>query len=65
MTDNLVVHKAPWPTDWYATQDPVRGVLFCDRKSDREARVEPPASWGLRWRWNLVEDGSGVYFREG
>jgi len=58
-----IVHKAPF-SDWYATQDGTRGVLFCDKQSDQRVKVEPPSEWGDRWRWNLVEDGSGVYFRE-
>ncbi|MGO8752097.1 MAG: hypothetical protein ACLQNE_39670 [Thermoguttaceae bacterium] len=63
MTDDLVIHQAPWP-DWFATQDAVRGVLFCKKESDEKVKVEPPASWGSRWRWNLTEDGSGIYFRK-
>ncbi len=61
MTDELLVHKAPWP-DWYATQDAVRGVLLCRKGSDQKVKVEPPHEWGQRWRWNLTEDGSGMYF---
>ncbi len=63
MTEDLVIHKAPWP-DWYVTQAPVRGVLFCNRQGGEQVKVEPPREWGQRWRWNLTEDGSGIYFRE-
>ena len=63
MTHELVVHKAPWP-DWFVTQDAVRGVLFCNRQSGKQVKVEPPLKWGLGWRWNLTEDGSGIYFRK-
>ena len=63
MTTNLV-HKAPWP-DWFASQDPVQGVLLCDTTSDGKVRAELPLEWGSRWRWNLTEDGTGVYLREG
>jgi hypothetical protein len=65
MTEDLVIHKAPWPTDWYVTQDAVRGVLFRKRDSGEHVKVEPPSAWGRRWSWNLTEDGSGVYFRNG
>ncbi len=64
MTDELVIHKAPWE-DWYATQDAVRGVLLCKRGSDEQVKVEPPPEWGRQWRWNLTEDGSGIYFQNG
>jgi hypothetical protein len=60
MTDD-VIHRAPWP-DWFVTQDAIRGVLFCNRQGDRKVKVESPVSWGLGWRWNLTEDGMGVYF---
>jgi hypothetical protein len=62
MPTDLVIHRAPWP-EWYAPQDPFRGVLFCDKNSDEKVKIEPPPEWGRRWRWNLVEDGSGIYFR--
>jgi hypothetical protein len=63
MTDDLVIHRAPWP-DWFATQDAVRGLLFCNKaSSDEKVKVEPPRTWEQRWRWNLTEDGSGIYFR--
>ena len=58
-----IIHRPPWP-DWYATQDPVRGVLLCDKQSDGKVRAEPPVEWGSRWRWNLTEDGMGVYLRK-
>ena len=58
---SLGVALPPWP-DPYATQDAVRGVLFCRKDSDETLKVEPPPEWGSRWRWNLVEDGLGVYF---
>ena len=61
MTDELFVHRAPF-SDWYATQDGTRGVLLCDKTGNEKVKVEPPSEWGRRWRWNLVEDGSGVYF---
>jgi hypothetical protein len=64
MTEQLVIHQAPWRTDWFATQDAARGVLFCNRQGDEQVKVEPPLEWGSRWRWNLTEDGSGIYFRE-
>ena len=47
---------------WYATQDGTRGVLLCERGSEEKVKVEPPSEWGRRWRWNVTEDGSGVYF---
>lgn len=64
MTEDLVIHKAPWSMDWYATQDGSRGVWLCDRAGGEKIRVEPPPEWGRAWRWNVVEDGSGIYFRE-
>jgi hypothetical protein len=64
MTDELVIHQAPWQ-DWYATQDAARGVLLCNKLGDEKVKVEPPTEWGLEWRWNLTEDGSGIYFRNG
>lgn len=63
MTDDLVIHQAPWQ-DWFVTQDAVRGVLFCNRQGNQRVKVEPPPEWGLGWRWNLTEDGSGIYFRK-
>jgi len=63
MTTDLVVHKAPWQ-EWFATQDAVRGVVFCKKGSDQTVKVEPPSEWGRRWRWNLTEDGAGIYFRK-
>jgi hypothetical protein len=60
---SLGVALPPW-LDWYATQDGIRGALLCDRESEEKVRVEPPTEWGSRWRWNVTEDGSGVYFRE-
>jgi hypothetical protein len=42
MTDELVIHRAPWRTDWYATQDAVRGVLFCNRQGGEQIKVELP-----------------------
>jgi hypothetical protein len=65
MTTDLVIYKAPWQADWYATQDAVREVLLCNRQGDETVEVEPPSEWGLGWRWNLTEDGSGIYFRNG
>ena len=64
MTDELIIHQAPWQ-DWYATQDAVQGVLFCNRGGGEQVKVEPPREWRRRWRWNLTEDGSGIYFRNG
>ena len=63
MMTQEIVHTAPF-SDWYATQDGTRGVLLCDKNSDGKVKVEPTPSWGRRWRWNVTEDGSGVYFRE-
>jgi hypothetical protein len=63
MTDeDRRIHPSPWP-QWFATQDTSRGVLLCDRTSDRKVKVEPPAEWGRNWSWNVTEDGSGIYFR--
>lgn len=64
MTDDIVIHQSPWP-DWFVTQDAVRGVSFYNRVSGHRVEVEPPTEWGRRWRWNLTEDGSGIYFRNG
>ena len=65
MTDDRIIHISPF-TDWYASQDVSRGVWLCDKTSDRKVLAEPPAEWGRRWKWNLTEDGRGVYFcREG
>ena len=58
-----IIHQAPW-RDWCATQDTARGVLFCNRAGDEEVKVEPPPEWGRQRRWNLTEDGSGIYFRK-
>jgi len=63
MTDqDHIVHKSPFP-EWFATQDTsCRGVWLCDRTSDRKVKVEPPAEWGRQWAWNIIEDGTGIYF---
>ncbi len=46
MTEEIVVHQAPWP-DRYATQDAVRGGLFCDRKGGNEVRAcQSRRNWG-------------------
>ncbi len=63
VTDDLVTHQARWRADWYATQDAIRGIWFCNRASNEKVRVEPPSEWGRKWQWNITEDGSGVYFR--
>ena len=34
------------------------------QQSDGKVRAEPPVEWGSRWRWNLTEDGMGVYLRK-
>jgi hypothetical protein len=62
MTNSPILHQAPFE-DWYATQDAVRGVWLCNRADDEKVKVEPPLEWGRKWRWNVVEDGTGIYFR--
>ena len=64
VTTDLLIHKAPWP-NWFATQDAVRGVLFCNRQGDERFRAEPPPERGRKWAWNLTEEGSGIYYRNG
>ncbi len=39
MADEIVIHQAPWRTDWYATQDAVRGVLVCDKTADEHGNL--------------------------
>ena len=41
MTDELVIHRAPWQGS-YATQDTVRGILLCDKAGDEVVKVELP-----------------------
>jgi hypothetical protein len=60
--ETRIVHESPF-TDWFVTQDMPRGVSLCDRNSNEKIVVEPPAEWGRGWRWNLTEDGTGIYFR--
>ena len=55
-------HESPY-ADWFATQDG-RGVLVCDRQSDRKTRIEPPEDWGKHWGWNLTQDGKGVQLED-
>ena len=56
-----VTHPSPWP-DWFASQDG-RSILICDRTSDERVTVEPPASWGNAWAWNVNEAGTGIVMR--
>jgi hypothetical protein len=49
MTDDLVIHQAPWQ-DWYATQDAARGVLLCNKASDEKVKVGP-----LAGGWMLIQ----------
>ena len=58
-----IIHKAPFPDCSPPTEDAVWGVLPCNKASDEKVKVEPPTEWGPGWRWNLTEDGTGVYFR--
>jgi hypothetical protein len=62
MTEERIVHMSPY-ADWYATQDVSCGVWLCDKTSDRKVLVEPPTEWGRDWKWNVTEDGKGIYFR--
>jgi len=40
-----------------------RGVAVI-KKGEMEAKelLAPPESWLDTWRWNVLEDGSGIYF---
>jgi hypothetical protein len=60
--DDRQIHLSPYP-EWFATQDPVRGVWLCDKASERKLKVEPPTDWGRHWSWNVTEDGTGIYFQ--
>ena len=62
MTNEMIIHQAPWQY-WCASQDVARGVVLYNRTNDEKVEVEPPPKWGRHWRWNLTEDGLGIYFR--
>jgi len=32
---------------------------------DAQQVLTPPQAWGAEWGWNVLEDGSGIYFRRG
>lgn len=57
-----VIHPSPWP-EWFASQEDRRSVVICDRASDNKIKIQPPASWGKNWAWNITEDGSGIVLR--
>jgi hypothetical protein len=57
-----VIHPSIWP-EWFATQEHPRSVSMCDRASDAKVEVQPPATWGKIWAWNLTEDGTGIVLR--
>ena len=42
-----------------------RGVAVI-RKGETEPQtiLSPPDSWGNSWVWNVLEDGSGIYFKQ-
>ena len=61
--NDSVIHQSPWP-DWFATQESRRSVSICDKASDERIEVQPPASWGKKWAWNISEDGTGVTMRK-
>ena len=56
------IHKSPWP-NWYATQGSLASVAICNRETDEEIQVVPPAEWGRKWGWNICEDGSGIVMK--
>jgi len=58
---DTVTHPSPY-ADWFATQED-RSVLLCDKASDEKIKVEPPASWGDNWAWNVTEDGTSIVMR--
>jgi hypothetical protein len=63
MPNDPIIHPSPFP-EWFATQDRRgRGVWLVDKDSNKKVKVEPPANWGQYWRWNVTEDGRGIYFR--
>ena len=59
---DTVTHPSPWP-EWFATQHDHRSVLLCDNASEEKIKVEPPASWGNAWAWNVTKDGTGIVMR--
>ncbi len=62
MTDDLVIHRAPWP-DWFAMQDAVRAALVLQQgEQRREGRGRAAAHVGATVAVRMHEDGSGIYF---
>ena len=59
MTDDVIVHKAPWPELVRHSRCRPGSPLARTRRATEQVRVEPPFVWGLESRWELTEDGAG------
>ena len=62
MTDEFLVHKAPFPTPTPPRTAPISPVVRQERR--REGERQPPPSWGIGVHRDVVEDGTGMCFRE-
>ena len=58
----MITHPVDFET-CYVTQRG-RGVAAV-KKGELDARevFVPPQAWGGSWCWDVLEDGSGIYFR--
>ena len=60
----IIRHPVDFST-CYVTQQG-RGVAVVRRgELDAQQVLTPPQSWGAQWDWNVLEDGSGIYFCRG
>ncbi len=60
--ENVVTHPVDFETCCVTQRG--RGVAVI-RKGELDAQqvLAPPKEWGNSWAWNVLEDGSGIYFR--
>ena len=58
---STITHKVDFETCFVTQRG--RGVAVIKKGEIEPQKVlAPPQSWGRSWGWNVLEDGSGIYF---
>ena len=60
--ETMITHTVDFET-CYVTQRGGGVIAVRKGKLDAQEVFAPPQEWGDSWRWNVLEDGSGVYLR--